>query len=171
MAQVAIAWSLSKDGVTAPIVGTTNLNNLKDIIGRHFFVTSTFRRSSWYVTQRVCMYNWQKKKSNLWKSLTNPKPSLVTPKQQWIVVYKYGCYRPQVVLFVKDLLFIPMLQGDLNSIQYSVFVASSADQNIQVSHRTYEHPSFSFAFCMNIYHDSLTVLTTRSNSLSVGIRF
>ena len=34
MAQIAIAWVLSKDGVTAPIVGTTNLNNLKDIIGK-----------------------------------------------------------------------------------------------------------------------------------------
>ena len=33
MAQLAIAWVLSKEGVTAPIVGTTNLNNLKDIIG------------------------------------------------------------------------------------------------------------------------------------------
>ncbi|KAI0927809.1 hypothetical protein AcW1_005231 [Taiwanofungus camphoratus] len=33
MAQVAIAWVLSKPGVTAPIVGTTSLDNLKDIIG------------------------------------------------------------------------------------------------------------------------------------------
>ncbi|RDB25335.1 Versiconal hemiacetal acetate reductase [Hypsizygus marmoreus] len=33
MAQVAIAWSLSKDGVTAPIIGTTSLSNLEDIIG------------------------------------------------------------------------------------------------------------------------------------------
>ncbi|EPQ56150.1 Aldo/keto reductase [Gloeophyllum trabeum ATCC 11539] len=33
MAQVATAWSLSKDGVTAPIVGTTSLRNLEDIIG------------------------------------------------------------------------------------------------------------------------------------------
>ena len=33
MAQVAVAWVLSKDGVTAPIVGTTNLDNLKDILG------------------------------------------------------------------------------------------------------------------------------------------
>ncbi|KAH7884737.1 aryl-alcohol dehydrogenase [Phlebopus sp. FC_14] len=32
MAQVAIAWILTKDGVTAPIVGTTSLDNLKDII-------------------------------------------------------------------------------------------------------------------------------------------
>ncbi|KAI0691057.1 aryl-alcohol dehydrogenase [Cytidiella melzeri] len=32
MAQVATAWVLSKDGVTAPIVGSTNLDHLKDII-------------------------------------------------------------------------------------------------------------------------------------------
>ncbi|KAG8985753.1 hypothetical protein FRB90_004464 [Tulasnella sp. 427] len=34
MAQVAIAWTLQKEGVTAPIVGTTSLENLKDIIGK-----------------------------------------------------------------------------------------------------------------------------------------
>ncbi|KAH9911940.1 aryl-alcohol dehydrogenase [Fomitopsis serialis] len=33
MAQVAIAWSLAKDDVTAPIVGATSLKNLEDIIG------------------------------------------------------------------------------------------------------------------------------------------
>ncbi|KAF9543839.1 Aldo/keto reductase, partial [Agrocybe pediades] len=32
MAQVAIAWVLSKEGVTAPIVGTTSLKNLEDTI-------------------------------------------------------------------------------------------------------------------------------------------
>ncbi|KAG8696274.1 hypothetical protein FRC08_007264 [Ceratobasidium sp. 394] len=32
MAQVAIAWSLSKDYMTAPIIGTTSLKNLEDII-------------------------------------------------------------------------------------------------------------------------------------------
>ncbi|KAI6014669.1 Aldo keto reductase [Pisolithus marmoratus] len=32
MAQISIAWMLSKDHVTAPIVGPTSLNNLKDII-------------------------------------------------------------------------------------------------------------------------------------------
>ncbi|KAF8554387.1 aryl-alcohol dehydrogenase [Imleria badia] len=32
MAQVAIAWILTKDGVSAPIVGTTSLANLHDII-------------------------------------------------------------------------------------------------------------------------------------------
>lgn len=33
MAQIATAWCLTKDGVTAPIVGTTKLENLRDIIG------------------------------------------------------------------------------------------------------------------------------------------
>ena len=33
MAQVALAWMLAKPGVTAPIVGTTSLHNLKDSIG------------------------------------------------------------------------------------------------------------------------------------------
>ncbi|KAG8734976.1 hypothetical protein FRC11_003525, partial [Ceratobasidium sp. 423] len=33
MAQVAIAWSLSKDVVSAPIIGTTNLSNLHDLLG------------------------------------------------------------------------------------------------------------------------------------------
>lgn len=33
MAQVAIAWSLSKDAVSAPIIGTTSLKNLEDCIG------------------------------------------------------------------------------------------------------------------------------------------
>lgn len=33
MAQVALAWCLSKDPVSAPIVGTTNLSNLEDLIG------------------------------------------------------------------------------------------------------------------------------------------
>jgi len=32
MAQVSVAWSLSKDGVSAPIVGTTSLANLEDAI-------------------------------------------------------------------------------------------------------------------------------------------
>ncbi|KAJ6624048.1 NADP-dependent oxidoreductase domain-containing protein [Mycena sp. CBHHK59/15] len=33
MAQVAVAWSMGKEGVSAPIVGTTSLANLADIIG------------------------------------------------------------------------------------------------------------------------------------------
>ncbi|KAF8139289.1 hypothetical protein K438DRAFT_1996148 [Mycena galopus ATCC 62051] len=33
MAQVAVAWVLSKDGVSAPIIGTTSLDNLADVAG------------------------------------------------------------------------------------------------------------------------------------------
>ncbi|KAK7686729.1 hypothetical protein QCA50_010329 [Cerrena zonata] len=33
MAQISTAWVLTKTGVTAPIVGTTNLKNLEDILG------------------------------------------------------------------------------------------------------------------------------------------
>ncbi|KAI0669372.1 Aldo/keto reductase [Trametes maxima] len=33
MAQISSAWIMSKPGVTAPIVGTTNLSNLHDILG------------------------------------------------------------------------------------------------------------------------------------------
>ena len=33
MAQVALAWIMSKPGVTAPIIGTTSLKNLEDILG------------------------------------------------------------------------------------------------------------------------------------------
>ena len=33
MAQVSLAWIMSKPGVTAPIVGTTSLANLEDLLG------------------------------------------------------------------------------------------------------------------------------------------
>ncbi|KAK7047649.1 hypothetical protein VNI00_006417 [Paramarasmius palmivorus] len=33
MAQIALAWSMAKDGVSAPIVGTTSIKNLMDLIG------------------------------------------------------------------------------------------------------------------------------------------
>ncbi|KAG8748958.1 hypothetical protein FRC11_011702 [Ceratobasidium sp. 423] len=33
MSQVAIAWTLSKDAVTAPVIGTTSLKNLEDTLG------------------------------------------------------------------------------------------------------------------------------------------
>ncbi|KAG5352690.1 hypothetical protein C0989_001032 [Termitomyces sp. Mn162] len=32
MAQIAVLWSLSKEGVTAPIVGTTSLKNLEELV-------------------------------------------------------------------------------------------------------------------------------------------
>lgn len=37
MAQVAVAWSLSKSFMTAPIVGTTSLEKLKDVVGTYGF--------------------------------------------------------------------------------------------------------------------------------------
>lgn len=36
MAQVALAWSLSKPFISAPIVGTTSLDKLKDLVGTFF---------------------------------------------------------------------------------------------------------------------------------------
>jgi len=33
MAQLSLAWIMSRDGVTAPIVGTTSLDNLYDLLG------------------------------------------------------------------------------------------------------------------------------------------
>ncbi|KAJ7633436.1 NADP-dependent oxidoreductase domain-containing protein, partial [Mycena polygramma] len=33
MAQVSLAWLMAKDGVTAPIIGTTSLERLEDLIG------------------------------------------------------------------------------------------------------------------------------------------
>lgn len=33
MAQVALAWSLANDFITAPIVGTTSLENMKELLG------------------------------------------------------------------------------------------------------------------------------------------
>ena len=41
MAQVALAWNLSRDFITAPIVGTTSLDKLKDLLGMFL------ERSTW----------------------------------------------------------------------------------------------------------------------------
>jgi len=32
MAQVAIAWIMARDGVTAPIIGATSLENLRELL-------------------------------------------------------------------------------------------------------------------------------------------
>lgn len=39
MAQVSLAWSLSKDFMSAPIVGTTSLDKLKDCVGERLHST------------------------------------------------------------------------------------------------------------------------------------
>ena len=38
MAQIGVAWALAKDPVAAPIVGTTNLKNLQELIGERHLV-------------------------------------------------------------------------------------------------------------------------------------
>ncbi|KAG8704978.1 hypothetical protein FRC11_009403 [Ceratobasidium sp. 423] len=56
MAQVAVAWSLSKDGLSAPIIGTTNLKNLEDIVaGVHVKLTDEEIKQleEPYIPQRV----------------------------------------------------------------------------------------------------------------------
>ena len=35
MAQVSLAWCMAKEPVTAPIIGTTSLTNLEDILGKY----------------------------------------------------------------------------------------------------------------------------------------
>lgn len=45
MAQIALAWSLANDYVHAPIVGTTSLENLKELIGGSVSVGGRSRRS------------------------------------------------------------------------------------------------------------------------------
>ena len=40
MAQIALAWIASRPGVSAPIVGTTSLENLADLIGPYFLYIS-----------------------------------------------------------------------------------------------------------------------------------
>jgi aryl-alcohol dehydrogenase-like predicted oxidoreductase len=35
MAQIAFAWVAGKDGVSAPIIGSTSVENLKDLIGKY----------------------------------------------------------------------------------------------------------------------------------------
>ena len=42
MAQIALAWSMAQDVITAPIVGTTSLKNLEDIIGTHVVTFSRY---------------------------------------------------------------------------------------------------------------------------------
>ena len=36
MAQISMAWIMAKPGVTAPILGTTSMANLEDILGAYF---------------------------------------------------------------------------------------------------------------------------------------
>ena len=35
VAQVAVAWCLAKDGVMVPVIGTTQVEDLKEVIGQN----------------------------------------------------------------------------------------------------------------------------------------
>jgi hypothetical protein len=45
MAQISLAWLLSKEVVSAPIVGVTSLEKLADIIGMYRWLTCAFLRA------------------------------------------------------------------------------------------------------------------------------
>lgn len=38
MAQIALAWVMNKDPVAAPIIGTTSLQNLLDLVGKCYYI-------------------------------------------------------------------------------------------------------------------------------------
>ena len=40
MAQIAMAWVMAKPGVTAPVIGTTSLEKLEDILGKSRLVSA-----------------------------------------------------------------------------------------------------------------------------------
>ena len=39
MAQISLAWIMAKPGVSAPIIGTTSMANLEDILGKLTFLS------------------------------------------------------------------------------------------------------------------------------------
>lgn len=55
MAKVALAWSLSKPFISAPIVGTTSIDKLKELIGGFHYLARSFtdRVADSYFPQRV----------------------------------------------------------------------------------------------------------------------
>ena len=104
MAQVSLAWILSKEGsfcpriffswnllnavlfnsigVSAPIVGPTNLKNLEDLIGMHHFAFFPFCTiiSLLVYLKLGSMWSLLKKKSSISRSHTSHRTSLVTPE-------------------------------------------------------------------------------------------
>lgn len=75
MAQVSLAWVMTKDPVAAPIVGTTNLSHLEDMISE---CPSSYQILSNASSQSLFMSNLQRKKSTTWKKLTPPGLSWAT---------------------------------------------------------------------------------------------
>ena len=70
MAQIAVAWSLKR--VTAPIVGTTKLQNLKEMIGEWDRVEMGYQPECSLKLQRLSISNSQRKRPNIWRNRTYP---------------------------------------------------------------------------------------------------
>ncbi len=72
MAQISLAWILSKPGVTAPVVGTTSLANLEDLLGESL----VRRRASDARVLTLCKARWTspspRKKSSTWRNRIIP---------------------------------------------------------------------------------------------------
>jgi hypothetical protein len=75
MAQVSLAWLLSKSVVSAPIVGATSLEKLTDLIGMDH-VQRTIEQAL-IAKQGRYMSNSARRKSVSWRSHTSHKPFLV----------------------------------------------------------------------------------------------
>ena len=68
MAQIAIAWALHKPGVSAPIVGTTSLKNLEDIIGE-FVMCEELLDLTQHVTRRCLREAYRRRDQDLGRTI------------------------------------------------------------------------------------------------------
>ena len=79
MAQVALAWELSKEAISAPIVGSTSLDNLKELLGKQALTRGSYsylRLTK--VKQPRSSLDSRKRKSSTWRNHTNPLASSAT---------------------------------------------------------------------------------------------
>lgn len=81
MAQIAVAWSLKR--VTAPIVGTTKIQNLKEVIGEWDRPPTDYLPECSLGPQRRSTSNLRRKRLNTWRSRICPSPSWVTVKRKY----------------------------------------------------------------------------------------
>ena len=71
MAQIAVAWSIKR--VTAPIVGTTKLQNLKEMIGEWDRAEMPdYRPECSLKIQRLSISNSRRKRPSTWRNPTCP---------------------------------------------------------------------------------------------------
>lgn len=80
MAQISLAWLFSKQGVTAPIVGVTKIENLKDLLGM-LSVQSLLQYIHDSMFQGLLTLSLRQRRSNIWRSLTTRSLFLVIPER------------------------------------------------------------------------------------------